>query len=204
MPLTAYHRKKDQIICILDYENPKYQLDCSMLECPTCEGNLFIRSPETRVMHFCHYPGQTAECKKLGETVRHAVAKMQVARMIARRDEYRAEVRVEQEIGDRRADVLVTYEQNHTVAHEIQLSEIPYAQVRRRSLDYFNNGAAVHWWYGPEIPESTKEKTIRDLGGCTEIEFSAEAEEEETVGKKMSEGYSNGKSRSEVSKRDQQ
>ena len=180
MPLNAYLQSEERVICILDFERPESEIDPSQLHCLDCGEPMFIRTPEARITHFCHYPEAANKCEG-GESVRHAVAKIRAARFLDRTHQH-AQVEYEKKVGERRADVLITYMSGMQCAHEIQLSPIGREQLRQRSLDYHEQGTPVHWWFGPKIPDDLVEWTTVNLGGCSEIEFGSEVVEEDPLG----------------------
>ena len=180
MPLNAYHQSEERVICILDFDQPESEVDPSKLQCLDCGKPMFIRAPEARVTHFCHYPEDANECKA-GESVRHAVGKVRVAEFLKRTQPH-ARIEYEKDVGQRRADVLVTYSEGLQCAHEIQLSPIGHEELRRRSLDYHKQGTPVHWWFGPKVSEGLVEWATINLGGCSEIEFESEVYEENHLG----------------------
>lgn len=176
MPLNAYHTGKEEVICILHYSRPEQELDVDSLECVECGEPLYIRSPQVRITHFCHYPESANSCG-LGESVRHAAAKIRVADFMKKTAVGQCDVSLEHMVGVRRADVMVHYPSGQSVVHEIQLSPLPVSDIRSRSLDYFERGLPVHWWFGPEIPEDTVEWTTVNLGGCSTLDFEVQTEE---------------------------
>lgn len=191
MPLNAYHESKEEVICILDYERPESEIDSSQLMCPDCREPMFIRAPEMKITHFCHYPEAANECEG-GESVRHAVGKIRVARHLRQTNEH-AQIEYEKRVGSRRADILLTYLGGLQCAHEIQLSPLDHEELRQRSLDYHEHGIAVHWWFGPKIPRDLVGWTTFSLGGCSEIEFTSEVAEENQL-RKMGGGEERGSS----------
>lgn len=172
MPLTAYYEQKDEVISVLDVENPKSVLQVDSLRCPACGEDLFIRSPSSRITHFCHYPGSGQECDLRGESVRHSVAKVRVARLL-REDGEATETWLERNLTKtgRRPDVLAKYQGGQLVAHEVQLSRTSPDELRERTSDFWENGIDVHWWFGPKISESTRDWAMQNLGGYAVLEF---------------------------------
>lgn len=176
MPLTAYHTAREEVISVLDYGDPKTDLNASKIICPACRSEMHVCAPEFRVTHFRHNPG--ASCERGGESIAHLVAKMDIAQMLRSNSDCR-KVWLERslEVG-RRPDVLCRYSGGQFVAHEIQLSEVSKNEIRQRTADYWGEGIAVHWWFGEDIPGSLIEWTVRAIGGCSQLSFGMHTEEE--------------------------
>jgi competence CoiA-like predicted nuclease len=169
MPLNAYHQSREEVICILEFDQPESEIDPSGLRCLECGEPMFIRAPGVRVTHFCHYPEAANECEG-GESVRHATGKIHVARLLSETHAL-AQIEYEKQVGERRADILLTHSGGLQCAHEVQLSPLDHGELRQRSLDYHRQGTPVHWWFGPKINDDLVEWATLNLGGCSELEF---------------------------------
>jgi competence CoiA-like predicted nuclease len=180
MPLTAYHTSQEEVVSVLDYEDPKSELDATALICPTCKNEMHVCAPEFRVTHFRHNPG--ADCERGGESIAHLVGKMKVAQMLRSKSDC-VDVWIEQKLEmGRRPDVLCRYSGGQFVAHEVQLSEVGKNEIRDRTGDYWEEGIAVHWWFGDNVPESLVNWTVRAIGGCSTLSFGVQTEEEDLGG----------------------
>lgn len=133
---------------------PQEEFGGGRLICQFCGAPMHTRQGERYSPHFVH----DAECDRAGypskpESAEHFAGKAFV-REVLRKAHPNESVEVEVPIAGckRIADVLVSFRDGWSIAHEIQFSSIAEPELIRRTRDYHRAGVDVMWWFGPEPP----------------------------------------------------
>ena len=151
--MTAKRRSTGEVICVLDFEDPRRELQVDDLICPFCGERMILRAGPLRAAHFAHLRRCPREGWHERETPEHRAFKEAVWRYL-KRDPYWREGKVELEVpipeARRVADLLVTFPNGWQVAHECQVSRIGLGELKARSRAYLEAGIDVCWWFTAE------------------------------------------------------
>lgn len=166
MPFVAINAVTREQVVSLDYDDIRAELrrsDSDHLVCQFCSGAMFARQGSF-IPHFVH---RAKECtnppinRRERESFEHLLGKKFVRDHL--REVYpRHLVRLEVPLMDRTrvADVMVTAPDGWSVAHEIQLSNIPRRVLEERTDDYAREGIDVVWWFGERASPPMREFVI--------------------------------------------
>lgn len=155
----AIDKKNGNRVNILDFSNPRLEIEKDSLVCQKCEQPLFIKAGMVRRHHFAHYSICESDYESHPESVEHIEAKILVANLLRKEfSEYTIasidyEVRVPEVM--RIADIMITFPMGWRVAHEIQLSSITIEDLQKRTSDYARSGIDVVWWLGKSADTET-------------------------------------------------
>lgn len=178
MGFTARNRNSGELISILDYENPRKEINKSDIECHLCKGDLIIKDGLKRIKHFAHKPNSPCSCDyaRHPESYEHLFFKRLVAENLGREfSEYLGTKPVlEYPIHEVRriADIVFEFPSGWLVAHEIQLAGITTEQLAERTNDYRNAGIDVIWWLGHTANSpANREWVIKNFGECYILDY---------------------------------
>lgn len=156
MPLTARLRSTGKVVSILDYRQPRRELDAADLVCPHCDRPLIIRHGLIRMRHFAHRPDHRCpyESWQEVESARHLAFKQAVCDYLQTSPAWcnvatQLEVKIEE--AGRIADVMATVACCWRIAHECQVSAITLEELQARTQSYWNAGVDVMWWFDAEL-----------------------------------------------------
>jgi predicted RNA-binding Zn-ribbon protein involved in translation (DUF1610 family) len=111
-------------------------------QCPSCGGEVILRSRKRRLDHFAHAAERVCH-HDLGESENHRRSKAEI--WVCLKDAPRvADVQLERPLGEVRADVSATIN-GVSVAIEVQLSNLSVANIMRRTQEYTRRGIYVLW-----------------------------------------------------------
>lgn len=152
---TKDRRKVDTYDCVQVHEKfPPSEFGGGRLICQFCGAAMHARQGSRYAPHFVH----DAECERADypskhESPEHFAGKAFV-RKIMRESHPKVSVELEVPIAGctRIADVLVSYRDGWSIAHEIQVSPIAEPELIRRTEDYERAGVDVMWWFCSEPP----------------------------------------------------
>jgi hypothetical protein len=146
MPLSAYINGERQIASLLDpSEWEELRAKKPAIELGCCRGRGFMRVSKLGTHHFVH-ARRSDTCTSALESAEHLLLKSIVLRAV-RDAGWNGDVEVCGRDGAWRADVMAT-KRSFRVAFEVQLSEIPFAELAARQSAYADDGVRGCWFYG--------------------------------------------------------
>ena len=150
--LTAKYKDTGEVFNILDFENPRGEIDKNRLVCKFCEQQMFIRQGFTRERHFYHYKKCTSKLNHHPESAEHEMGKHLISLHIVQNWKEYGNVKIELEYPlpeiNRIADIALIFPSGWVVVHEIQLSSITSESLHERTKDYHSIGIDTFWWLG--------------------------------------------------------
>ena len=137
---------------------PSTQYGGGRLRCQYCSSGMYTRQGARYIPHFVHEADNDCpDSVARPETDQHRAGKAFV-RSLLRRSWPDASVEVEFpiEAGRRVADVLLSFRDGWSIAHEVQLSTISQPELIRRTKDYEDVGIDVMWWFGENVTATAR------------------------------------------------
>jgi len=152
---THKNRRVDTYDSVRVHEDfPPGEFGGGRLICQFCGVAMHARQGERYAPHFVH----EAVCDRAGyeskpETPEHLAAKAYIRNLLqTAHPEESVEVEMPVASCKRIADVLLSFRDGWSIAHEVQLSPIAEPELIRRTQDYEQAGIDVMWWFGPTPP----------------------------------------------------
>lgn len=118
--------------------------------CPECQDQVILKKGEIVIHHYSHRA--KSRCAYAHESQLHLRIKLQVAAALRKAGHKR---RIEAVRGDQRADVLWKHPEG-LIAIEVQVTKLPWEEVRRRTREWNDKDCAVLWLLPPPIPRASK------------------------------------------------
>jgi competence CoiA-like predicted nuclease len=178
MGFTARRRATGELISILDFPNPRMEIEKEDIECHLCKGDLIIKDGLKRIKHFAHKPNSPCSCDydRHPESYEHLFFKRLIAENLGQEFSEYLGVKpiLEYPIHEVRriADIVFEFPSGWLVAHEIQLAGITTEQLEERTNDYRNAGVDVIWWLGKTANTRTnREWVTRTFGECYVLDY---------------------------------
>jgi len=140
--------------CLLDPRHPKARAH-GIYVCPECDAPVSPRFGDTKRWHFAHLTDTS--CEGAVESESHAYAKTSIAEALAGHPRV-ASVELEAQVGERRADVLVTLVDGERLVVEVQRSVIDAEEVDARTKHYTAHALRVVWVVPTYVPTFDHDK----------------------------------------------
>ena len=171
MPFVAEQQDHSRVD-ITDYSTPKLQLDGLLLHCPYCHSKFTIVATEKTTPHFRHRarcPDSVAQSYFSGETEEHRQAKrflkLLCLKHLGKYTQAHPELEVRDEICNRIADLMISYQFGYRQAIEAQLSRVDVSNIHERTESYLKAGIDVIWFLGPNCrDERILDYLTREIG----------------------------------------
>ena len=178
MGLIAKLKSTGQLLNILDFVEPRKEIDRDDVECHLCGGGLIIKSGMLRMKHFAHRPSAPCKCDYAShpESYEHIFFKNLIAKTIGKEfAEYlHASPSIEYPVHEVRriADIAFTFPGGWVVIHEVQLAKITTHELEQRSNDYHDAGYDVVWWLGHRADtEGNRAWMLENFGECFRLDY---------------------------------
>jgi len=183
MPLKAIHRDTGEPIYIFNYRY-RQEIDLQLkplghqgfLRCanPDCQAELFVRNGAVVTPHFAH---KTKQCQSqyehCPESLEHERGKVLVGEHIRSTFAEWANVEIEYEVPissmKRIADTVAWFKNGILQAHEVQLASITTEKLHQRTLDYYEEGIDVQWWFGGKADTAANRQWAFETFGCVNL-----------------------------------
>lgn len=173
-------------LLITQYADPRAALGKYRLVCRECGHPMHVRQGLVITPHFAHNPSfpdgrRRPECVLDGfggESELHMRAKINLMRWIAEQDSYsgvHCEVEVVLPEVNRRADIMVMFDDSFWEAHEIQFSPITPDELEERTRDYerYQKGriGSICWWLGGDADtQENRDWSMRRFGAVLTLD----------------------------------
>ena len=190
MGLIAKQKSTGLLLNILDFMDPRKEIDSRDIECHLCGGALIIKSGMMRIKHFAHKPSAPCSCDyaRHPESYEHIFFKNLLSRHLGKEfEEYlNAQAQPEYAVHEVRriADIAFTFPGGWIVIHEVQLAKITTHDLEARTNDYRDAGYDVVWWIGKNADtESNRKWLLENFGECFRLDYQLASQSNPSRGK---------------------
>ena len=187
MPLVAKNQNGERV-CSLDFKSAneiRSLYPKKSLSCPFCESLMFPREQRGSIVHFYHYRQCTSQIQHHPESREHFAGKQLLADVLRKETEgLNVEILVEYPIPKaglhgRIADVAAIFPTGYVLIYECQLAAITIENLEQRTLDYFEEGCDVVWFFGKSADVRINHEWAKSRLYCShKLIFSYESKQE--------------------------